>query len=82
MLDTFEQTILSAFQVIFDEFGWLGVFGLMIFENAAGISEYIQRHLPLIFVAGILLLAGYLVYHYRASLPGFGWMRQNKKQLD
>lgn len=82
MLDTFEQTTLSTYQVIFDEFGWLGVFGLMIFENAAGISEYIQRHLPLIFVAGILLLAVYLVYHYHASIRSFGWMRQNKKQLD
>jgi membrane protein DedA with SNARE-associated domain len=38
MLDAFEQTILSALQVIFDEFGWLGVFGLMIFENATGIT--------------------------------------------
>src|SRR5512147_2134307 len=38
MPDTFEQTILSALQVIFDKFGWLGVFGLMIFENATGIT--------------------------------------------
>lgn len=38
MFDTLEQTILSALQVIFDEFGWLGVFGLMIFENATGIT--------------------------------------------
>lgn len=38
MLDTFEQTILSALQVIFDKFGWFGVFGLMIFENATGIT--------------------------------------------
>src|SRR5512141_45984 len=38
MLETFEQTILSALQVIFDEFGWFGVFGLMIFENATGIT--------------------------------------------
>jgi membrane protein DedA with SNARE-associated domain len=38
MLDTFEQTILSALQMIFDRFGWHGVFGLMIFENATGIS--------------------------------------------
>lgn len=38
MLDTFEQTILSALQLIFDRFGWLGVFGLMIFENATGIT--------------------------------------------
>jgi membrane protein DedA with SNARE-associated domain len=38
MLDTLEQTILSALQTIFDQFGWLGVFGLMIFENATGIT--------------------------------------------
>lgn len=38
MLDTLEQTILSALQMIFDKFGWLGVFGLMIFENATGIT--------------------------------------------
>jgi len=38
MLDTLEQTILSALQTIFDEFGWLGIFGLMIFENATGIT--------------------------------------------
>jgi membrane protein DedA with SNARE-associated domain len=38
MLAAFEQTILSALQVIFDKFGWFGVFGLMIFENATGIT--------------------------------------------
>jgi membrane protein DedA with SNARE-associated domain len=38
MLGSFEQAILSALQIIFDKFGWLGVFGLMIFENATGIS--------------------------------------------
>ncbi len=38
MLDSLEQTILSALQVIFDQFGWAGVFALMIFENATGIT--------------------------------------------
>lgn len=38
MLDSVEQTILSALQTIFDQFGWWGVFGLMIFENATGIT--------------------------------------------
>jgi len=38
MFETFEQTILYALQIIFDKFGWLGVFGLMIFENATGIT--------------------------------------------
>lgn len=36
MLDP--HTILSTLQTIFDQFGWLGVFGLMIFENATGIT--------------------------------------------
>jgi membrane protein DedA with SNARE-associated domain len=66
MLDAFEQTVLSALQVIFDQFGWFGVFGLMIFENATGImpSEIIlafagwmliERHgIP----ASFILLAG------------------------
>ena len=38
MIDTFEQTTISVLQIIFDKFGWLGVFGLMIFENATGIT--------------------------------------------
>jgi membrane protein DedA with SNARE-associated domain len=222
MLDTLEQTILSALQVIFDKFGWYGVFGLMIFENATGItpseiilafagwmlierhgisptfillagfyaglgsaigasitywvariggrpmidkfthwfridiryidkiedqcrkrgagivmvgrvipgvrtlvsipaglvkipfpkfflatfigayfwctllisagyvlghewrliSEYIKTHLPLIFTSGIIVIAVYLLIHYRASLPVFGWMRSNNNRLD
>lgn len=38
MFDTIEQTILSGLQMIFDKFGWFGVFGLMVFENATGIT--------------------------------------------
>jgi len=38
MLATLEQTILSVLQTIFDQFGWLGVFGLMVFENATGLT--------------------------------------------
>lgn len=38
MFDQIENTILSALQTIFDQFGWAGVFGLMIFENATGIT--------------------------------------------
>ena len=38
MLDKIETTILTSLQVIFDEFGWAGVFGLMVFENATGIT--------------------------------------------
>lgn len=222
MFDTLEQTILSALQMIFDKFGWYGVFGLMIFENATGItpseiilafagwmlierhgisptfiplagfyaglgsaigasitywvariggrpmidkfthwfridiryidkiedqcrkwgagivmvgrvipgvrtlvsipaglvkipfpkfflatfigayfwctlligagyvlgyewrliSEYIKTHLPLVFTSGILVIAAYFIYHYRASLPVFGWMRSNNNRQD
>ncbi|MBK6791512.1 MAG: hypothetical protein IPG80_03020 [Anaerolineales bacterium] len=38
MFEQIETTILSALQNIFDQFGWVGVFGLMIFENATGIT--------------------------------------------
>lgn len=38
MLDSLEQIILDTLQTIFDKFGWLGVMGLMIFENATGIT--------------------------------------------
>lgn len=222
MLDTLEQTILSTLQLIFDKFGWFGVFGLMVFENATGItpseiilafagwmlieqhdisptyillggfyaglgsaigasitywvarvggrplidkftdlfhidtkyiekiedqcrkwgagivmvgrvipgvrtlvsipaglvkipfpkfflatfigsyvwctiligagyvlgyewrliSEYIKTHLPFIFVSGLLLVAAYLLYHYRASLPFLRWIRSNNDRLD
>ena len=38
MFEQLETTILSALQSLFDQFGWAGVFGLMIFENATGIT--------------------------------------------
>lgn len=38
MFDQIETTILSALQSVFDQFGWAGVFGLMVFENATGIT--------------------------------------------
>jgi membrane protein DedA with SNARE-associated domain len=38
MLDSLEQIVLSTLQMIFDKFGWAGVFGLMIFESATGIT--------------------------------------------
>ena len=61
MLDTIEQTILSGLQVIFDQFGWLGVFGLMIFENATGImpSEI------------ILAFAGWMLIERHGISPTF-----------
>lgn len=66
MLDNLESTLLTSLQTIFDQFGWLGVFALMIFENATGISPsevvlafagwmLIERHeipFSFIFVAG------------------------------
>jgi membrane protein DedA with SNARE-associated domain len=39
MLNQLELTILSTLQTIYDQFGWLGVFLMMIFENATGITS-------------------------------------------
>jgi membrane protein DedA with SNARE-associated domain len=80
MLDTYEQTILSALQVIFDRFGWFGVFGLMLFENATGITPseivlafagwmLIERHgIPASFILLAGLYAG-LGSAFGASIP-------------
>ncbi len=38
MLDTIETFILGTLQTIYDQFGWSGVFAMMIFENATGIT--------------------------------------------
>ena len=61
MLDPLEQTILSALQTIFDQFGWFGVFALMIFENATGItpSEI------------ILAFAGWMLIERHGISPAF-----------
>ena len=61
MLDQIETTILSALQTIFDQFGWAGVFGLMIFENATGItpSEI------------ILAFAGWMLIEQHGVAPAF-----------
>ena len=61
MLDTLEQTILSALQVIFDQFGWAGVFGLMIFENATGITPS----------EVILAFAGWMLIERHGISPAF-----------
>lgn len=70
MLDSFEQIVLSTLQVVFDRFGWLGVFGLMIFESATGITPaeiilafagwmLIERHdIPATFIPIAGLYAG------------------------
>jgi membrane protein DedA with SNARE-associated domain len=61
MLDSLEQTILSILQFIFDKFGWLGVFGLMIFENATGISP----------AEIILAFAGWMLIERHGVPPSF-----------
>jgi membrane protein DedA with SNARE-associated domain len=61
MLDSIEQTILSTLQVIFDRFGWHGVFGLMIFENATGISPS----------EIILAFAGWMLIERHGIAPSF-----------
>ena len=38
MLEQIETFILGALQSIYDQFGWGGVFSMMIFENATGIT--------------------------------------------
>lgn len=61
MFEQIETTILSALQSIFDQFGWAGVFGLMIFENATGItpSEI------------ILAFAGWMLIERHGISPAF-----------
>lgn len=61
MFDRIETTILSALQNIFDQFGWAGVFGLMVFENATGItpSEI------------ILAFAGWMLIERHGISPAF-----------
>src|SRR5512139_1525414 len=61
MLDTIEQTILSTLQLIFDQFGWYGVFGLMVFENATGISPS----------EIILAFAGWMLIERHGITPSF-----------
>lgn len=38
MLDQVETLILGTLQSIYDQFGWGGVFSMMVFENATGIT--------------------------------------------
>lgn len=61
MFEQIETTILSALQTIFDQFGWAGVFGLMVFENATGItpSEI------------ILAFAGWMLIERHGITPSF-----------
>jgi len=61
MLDQIEATILSALQMIFDQFGWSGVFALMVFENATGITPSEL----------ILAFAGWMLIERHGIAPGF-----------
>jgi membrane protein DedA with SNARE-associated domain len=61
MLDQIEATILSALQTIFDQFGWVGVFGLMVFENATGITPS----------EVILAFAGWMLIERHGIAPSF-----------
>jgi membrane protein DedA with SNARE-associated domain len=61
MLDQIEATILSALQTIFDQFGWAGVFGLMVFENATGITPS----------EVILAFAGWMLIERHGIAPSF-----------
>lgn len=61
MLDQMEATILSSLQMIFDQFGWTGVFALMVFENATGITPN----------EIILAFAGWMLLERHGVAPGF-----------
>ena len=38
MVDQIEAVILGTLQSVYDQFGWAGVFSMMVFENATGIT--------------------------------------------
>jgi membrane protein DedA with SNARE-associated domain len=38
MVDQIEAAILGTLQSVYDQFGWAGVFSMMVFENATGIT--------------------------------------------
>jgi membrane protein DedA with SNARE-associated domain len=61
MLNQFETIILSTLQTIFDQSGWAGVFGLMVLENATGITP---NEL-------ILAFAGWMLIERHGIAPGF-----------
>jgi membrane protein DedA with SNARE-associated domain len=56
--------------------------GYMLGHEWHMLSHYIKNNLPFVFMAGVLLGAAYLVYHYRASIVLPKWMRQTDKELD
>ena len=58
MLDQLETLILNSLQTLFDQFGWAGVFLVMAFENATGITP---SEIILTFAVWMLLSAQNLV---------------------
>lgn len=61
MFSRLETAILSTLQIIFDEFGWAGVFALMIFENATGLSPS----------EVVLAFAGWMLIERHGIAPSF-----------
>lgn len=61
MLGQIEGTILLTLQTIFDQFGWVGVFGLMVLENATGITPN----------EAILAFAGWMLIERHGIAPSF-----------
>jgi len=43
------------------------------------ISDYIKTHLPLVLSLGVLGIAAYIAYQYRASIPALAWIKSEKK---
>ena len=60
MFDQIETFVLSTLQTVFDQFGWAGVFGLMAFENATGITPS----------EVILAFAGWMLIERHGLQPG------------
>lgn len=72
ILNEIENLIMNTLQLVFDQFGWAGVAGMMLFENATGITPseiilgmagwfLVSRHdLPFsyIFIGGFYAAAG------------------------
>ena len=60
MYDLLESTILGTAQTIYDQFGWAGVFTIMVLENATGITPS----------EVILSLAGWMLIEAHNLHPG------------
>jgi membrane protein DedA with SNARE-associated domain len=67
LINELETIILSTAQTIYDAWGWVGVFALLVFENATGItpSEIILG------LAGWMLIAEHQLPHSMILIGGF-----------